>query len=240
VGEKIKYYFIFFLYSIKKMKKSTAKILSSLLIPLVKVWAVTLRIERKNYDFFLSTREMGKGVLYAIWHDELFVPICAHQHESVVALVSESGDGEIIARILCSMGFLTVRGSSTRGGLKALKGILRLLQEEGREVTITVDGPRGPRHRVKEGIVYLAAKAQVPIMPIRVQISHKKVFKRSWDKFQLPLPGARCKIIYGRPYWCKTRRITSSFIKEQIRILEKKMEELIHHNQNAFKKDRER
>ncbi len=182
-----------------------------------------MRIERENYHFFLELRRKKKGVLYAVWHDELFVPICAHRDENVVVLVSESRDGEIISRVLHAMGFGTVRGSSTRGGVKALKRLVQLIQREKKEIAVTIDGPKGPRHRVKDGIIYLALKSGAPILPIRVRISHKKVFKKSWDKFQLPLPGSRCSMIYGSPLYLSSKRITSSLIEEKRLELEKKM-----------------
>ncbi len=211
----------------KKIKKDNVYLLVSLLLPMVKIWSRTLRIKRKNYKTFLELRQRGRGVLYAVWHDELFVPICAHRNEGVVVLVSESRDGEIISRILEGMGFGTIRGSSSRGGVRALKRLVKLIIEEKKEIAVTVDGPRGPRHRVKEGIIYLALKSGVPILPIRVEAPCKKVFKKSWDRFQLPIPGSRCKMIYGSPYYCSSRRITSSVVEEKRKELEHRMNNLL-------------
>jgi hypothetical protein len=172
-----------------------------------------------------SMEEQGQSIIFALWHDELFPLTYLHRNEGVVAVVSSSKDGEILARVMERLGFGTVRGSSSRKGLKALLAALKEVRTKGRHVVLTVDGPRGPRHQAKPGAVFLASKAGVPILPVRVRISRAKIFEKAWDRFQLPLPFARCEAIYGEPYQVPEKLDASSLAAEQDR-LTKKLEAL--------------
>jgi hypothetical protein len=192
---------------------------------LFKLWGSTLRFSRTNYQAMTSMEEQGQSIIFALWHDELFPLTYLHRNEGVVAVVSSSKDGEILARVMERLGFGTVRGSSSRKGLKALLAALKEVRTKGRHVVLTVDGPRGPRHQAKPGAVFLASKAGVPILPVRVRISRAKIFEKAWDRFQLPLPFARCEAIYGEPYQVPEKLDASSLAAEQDR-LTKKLEAL--------------
>jgi hypothetical protein len=98
---------------------------------------------------------------------------------------------------------------------------LKEVRTKGRHVVLTVDGPRGPRHQAKPGAVFLASKAGVPILPVRVRISRAKIFEKAWDKFQLPLPFARCEAIYGEPYQVPEKLDASTLAAEQDRLTAK-------------------
>ncbi len=185
---------------------------------LFKLWGMTLRFTRINYETITCRVEQGQGMIIALWHDELFPLVYLHRNESVAAMVSKSKDGELLARTLECLGYATVRGSSSRQGLKALIAGLKEIRSRGRHVVLTVDGPRGPRHIAKPGALFLASKARVPILPIRVRISRAKIFQKAWDKFQLPLPFARCEVIYGEPYMVPEALDTSILAIEQERL----------------------
>jgi lysophospholipid acyltransferase (LPLAT)-like uncharacterized protein len=86
------------------------------------------------------------------------------------------------------------------------------------DVVVTVDGPRGPRHKVKEGAVYLAAKAGAPLVPLRIFMSRSFIFQNAWDKFQLPWPGARCRVVYGRPYRVSAEMTAEEMVRECSRL----------------------
>ena len=195
---------------------------------LLKFWYRTLKYSHECKELVepFRCREKGRVVLFAIWHDELFAPLYFHRDEDVIILVSESRDGEFIARILKEFGYKTIRGSSTRGGVKALKHFVKMFKENPRDIAITIDGPTGPRHIPKQGVIYLAWKLNIPIVPVRTFVSLKKVFSKSWDKFQLPLPFARCKIIYGRPYYISHKKLSSKILLDESHLLKKKMDEL--------------
>jgi len=185
---------------------------------LFRLWGSTLRFTRVNYEAMTSRTQQGQSMIFALWHDELFPLTYLHKNEGVVAVVSSSKDGEILARVMERLGYGTVRGSSSRKGLKALLAALKEVQVKGHHVVLTVDGPRGPRHQAKPGAIFLASKAQVPIMPVRVRISHAKVFHKAWDRFQLPLPGARCEAVYGEPYMVPPKLNASILAEEQQRL----------------------
>jgi lysophospholipid acyltransferase (LPLAT)-like uncharacterized protein len=128
--------------------------------------------------------------------------------------------------VLESFGFLTVRGSSSRGGMRALVAARKLMDEQGVGIIFTVDGPRGPRHKVKPGAVFLARLAGSPIVPVRVVMSRAKVFHRAWDKFQLPLPFSKCTIIYGDPVIVPDLGDNPADMQRQCEHLERIMESL--------------
>ncbi len=146
-------------------------------------------------DFF--SKEAGP-VIFALWHGRLFIPMFCRRDLGVHVLVSEHRDGEIITASLDAAGFRTVRGSTTRGGARALVQLVRLV-ERGEKVAFTPDGPRGPRWRFQPGAVYLAAKTGVPVVPITGSASRAYYFN-SWDSFQLPLPFARGVLTIGEAY----------------------------------------
>ncbi|MDY0226159.1 MAG: lysophospholipid acyltransferase family protein [Desulfomicrobium apsheronum] len=175
------------------------RLIGAVLAFVVRLWHLTLRVERINTDVFTDPELRAKRPVIMLWHDEIFPLIPAHAGERMACVVSQSKDGEILTRVLESFGFMTVRGSSSRGGMRALIAAKRVMDEQGVGIIFTVDGPRGPRHKVKPGALFLARHAASPIVPVRAVMSRAKVFHRAWDKFQLPWPFSRCTIIYGDP-----------------------------------------
>ena len=175
------------------------RLLGAVLAWLVRAWHLTLRVERRNSAVFTDPQLRARRPVIMLWHDEIFPLIPAHAGERMACVVSQSRDGEILSTVLESFGFLTVRGSSSRGGMRALVAARKLMDEQGVGIIFTVDGPRGPRHKVKPGAVFLARLAGSPIVPVRAVMSRAKIFHRAWDKFQLPLPFSKCTIIYGAP-----------------------------------------
>lgn len=166
---------------------------------LVHLWSITLKYQRHGFDNISGARNEHGVVVFAIWHDELFPLGYLHRNEGVVAVVSQSNDGEMIARLLAHFGFNLARGSSNRGGVKALINAYKHMKKEKLDSVFTVDGPTGPRHVVKDGVVYLATKARAPIIPVRVRMFRKKIFHKAWDKFQLPMPFSKIDVHYGEP-----------------------------------------
>lgn len=164
------------------------------------VWSLSFIIS-KNFGLIGACLDSGRPILLAIWHEELFALTgfgSTVLSGRLATVVSDSRDGELIAQVLRRIGFATARGSSTRGGLKAL-GQLRKHMNDGCVGVLTVDGPRGPRHQVKDGAVYLAQKSGALLFPVRSRPSSRYVFERSWDHFQLPLPFCACEVRIGAP-----------------------------------------
>lgn len=175
------------------------RLLAAVLTPLVRLWGRTLRITRVNTDVFTDPNLRARRPVIILWHDEIFPLIPSHENEGMVCVVSQSRDGELLAQVLERFGFLTARGSSSRGGMRALVAARRIMEERGVGAIFTVDGPRGPRHKVKPGAVFLANLAGSPVVPVRAVMERATVFHKAWDKFQLPWPFSRCTVVYGQP-----------------------------------------
>jgi hypothetical protein len=120
-----------------------------------------------------------------------------HRDEGVSVLISEHQDGELIARIAQSLGFRTVRGSTTRGASRALLGLAREL-DAGHDVAITPDGPRGPARSFAPGALIAAQRADAPVILVGVAV--RRAWRlRSWDRFVIPRPFTRVGIAYSDP-----------------------------------------
>ncbi len=170
-----------------------------LLRVIYELWCRTLRYKQMHRHRLDELIEAGEPVCLALWHNELFPLMHLRAKGKFGAIVSQSGDGELLARVLESMGIVTARGSSSRGGVRALVRAAQLMRKEGRVICVTVDGPRGPRHEVKEGIIHLARLSKGKIVPVRLFMRRYKSFA-SWDRFQLPLPFSLVEANFGLPF----------------------------------------
>jgi lysophospholipid acyltransferase (LPLAT)-like uncharacterized protein len=157
----------------------------------------TVRVVRTGEEHYLRFREEGKPVIFVFWHGQLLPLIHAHRREGVVVLVSEHADGEYITRVIRRYGYGTARGSSTRGGTRGLKALIRAARS-GKDLALTPDGPTGPVHQFKPGALAVAQATGLPIIPTAVNASAGWRFK-SWDSFLVPRPLSRIRIAYGTP-----------------------------------------
>ncbi|MFA6434101.1 MAG: lysophospholipid acyltransferase family protein [Elusimicrobiales bacterium] len=135
--------------------------------------------------------------IYALWHSHLAFMLYSHRGMGISVLVSQSADGEYVSRMLRKFGQNTVRGSTSRGGSQSLLELIERA-EQGFPVGITPDGPRGPKGKVQQGVIFVAQKTGMEILPVSVALSNKISFN-SWDKFELPLPFGKAAITYGSP-----------------------------------------
>lgn len=165
---------------------------------LIRLIGKTIRFEivgRENLD---KISEWEKQPIRCFWHEQIFLTIYFFRRTQAVSIVSQSFDGEYIARCLQHFGGGVVRGSSTRGGAGALIEFIRLMKT-GCSAFVTVDGPKGPRRVVKDGALLLSKKSGNPILPFSV-ISKKSRTLKSWDKMQIPRPFSRALILIGEPF----------------------------------------
>lgn len=139
----------------------------------------------------------GPRCIWAFWHGMILPLAYSHRGRGVVVLVSKHGDGEIISQIICAMGYGVVRGSSTRGGLRALLQMARA-GEAGFPLSVTPDGPRGPREVLQPGILHIAHRSGLPIVPLAAA-ALRATRLRSWDGFLVPHPFSRVAIATGTP-----------------------------------------
>jgi lysophospholipid acyltransferase (LPLAT)-like uncharacterized protein len=149
---------------------------------------------RERVEKLLKTRKY----IWAVWHSRILMFSHVYTGLNASILVSASDDGEIIARILQAQGQDTVRGSTSRGGLRALSRMIKNLKSRAQPGAIIPDGPRGPRQKVQPGVIVLAKKTGYPIVPATYSARKAKIFG-SWDRFMLPFPFNRCLMIYGNP-----------------------------------------
>ncbi len=150
-------------------------------------------------EHYSRFRNKGEPVIFVLWHGQLLPLTYFHRNQGVVALVSEHGDGEYITRLIRRIGFGAVRGSSTRGATKGLKGLVRAAQG-GRSLAVTPDGPRGPARVFKPGALAVAQITGLPILPLAAGVSSAWRL-RSWDDFLVPHPFSKIRIEYAPPRW---------------------------------------
>ena len=149
----------------------------------------------------------GSGVA-PFWHYAVFYMLYHLRHYSGVAMVSASRDGEYIARVAKLLNFETVRGSSNRFGVRALKGMVDQVRQ-GKNAGIVADGSQGPPLQAQPGAILVAAKSGAPIMPIAWAARHYKAFN-SWDRTVIPLPFSPIIVEYGELIWVEPVLSTAS------------------------------
>jgi lysophospholipid acyltransferase (LPLAT)-like uncharacterized protein len=130
----------------------------------------------------------------------MILPMLVHEFQGISVLVSQHFDGEVIATILKTFGYPSIRGSSTRGGKAAYNQMKKLLNHQRTEMAFTPDGPRGPRRQAKLGIIKLAAETGSPIIPIAVSAT-RFIRLNSWDRLFIIFPFSKCSLIYHKPLY---------------------------------------
>jgi len=134
--------------------------------------------------------------IYTFWHEYLLLPILRYGRADIWALIGQHADGEVLADLCRYLRIRTIRGSTTRGGVQAIRKLVRASRKG--HLAITPDGPRGPRRRVKPGLVYLAAQTGLPIVP--AGIGYRRPWRlHSWDKFALPRPWSLATCVVAEP-----------------------------------------
>jgi lysophospholipid acyltransferase (LPLAT)-like uncharacterized protein len=159
-------------------------------------------------------------VIFAIWHNRLlmlprvFDPTFPTRQS--YGLISASRDGDLIARFIERSGYGTIRGSSSRKGVIALRQLVDTLAADG-NVLVTPDGPRGPVYQTSQGLVFLAQKSGAPVVPIHMEYSSSWRLK-SWDRFVVPRPFATLRAIFGAPLTVPPIENAEQFEAERLRL----------------------
>ncbi|MEA3475306.1 MAG: lysophospholipid acyltransferase family protein [Candidatus Cloacimonadota bacterium] len=180
---------------------------------LINILIGSLHIQRIDKKYLDSVKKKYGTVIYAFWHNRLLILSYAHRFENIHILVSKHKDGEYIARACSRLGYKTVRGSTKRGGMRAMKELIDVASQY--DIGITPDGPRGPKEKVQDGILYLAYKTGKPIIPVSCNTKRKWVLN-SWDNFIIPKLFSPAKIIYGKPIFV-TKKDEIDFKRESLR-----------------------
>ena len=146
----------------------------------------------------------AKPSVFAHWHGDEYSLYHMVKTYRLATMVSTSKDGALVNFVVRAMGVETSRGSSTRGAVAALKGLVRIMKS-GRTTSIAVDGPRGPYHVVKPGVFELARLSHAEIFPIGISVDRAFHFPNSWNKAYLPKPFARVEVVVRKPIPTITR-----------------------------------
>jgi lysophospholipid acyltransferase (LPLAT)-like uncharacterized protein len=169
----------------------------------IRVGGVLLRILAATWRYRIVGREhlragaaQKTGVVLTLWHGQMLPILCAHRERTGV-LISEHKDGEVIARIVALFGMFSVRGSSSRGGARALLEAARVVRDDT-HMAFTPDGPRGPRHSWAPGPLLLAHRSGAPIVFFVCHVQRAWRL-RSWDGFEIPKPFTRIAVLYDAP-----------------------------------------
>jgi lysophospholipid acyltransferase (LPLAT)-like uncharacterized protein len=157
----------------------------------------SLRFKITGDDSIAQLAKEKKNFIAAFWHGSMMVGWYLHHNKNTAALVSQSKDGEVLAKTLEKWNYKVIRGSSSIGGDEALKKMIELLKENY-SLAITPDGPRGPIYKMKVGAVISAKKTGIPLFLVGIGIK-KKFRLKSWDAFEVPKPFTKVVAIYSDP-----------------------------------------
>jgi lysophospholipid acyltransferase (LPLAT)-like uncharacterized protein len=176
----------------------------------IRLLKLTMRKEYLGEEHLFPWWRDGKGgAILSCWHDQVLMTPALYRGPAAKVLVSASKDGEILARTMQLFGHGVVRGSSSRGGRAAFRTLLQAAKEPV-DLAITPDGPRGPRHELKEGVVQLARLSGRPVVPMAIACSRGHRFA-SWDRFLLPFPFCRGVLAYGEPLFFAAEETEEDF-----------------------------
>jgi lysophospholipid acyltransferase (LPLAT)-like uncharacterized protein len=207
-----------------KLDSWRARALIELGFGVFRLWARTLRLQVEDPENVIGLVR-NQPVIFSIWHNRLlmlprvFDP-CFPSRQSF-GLISASRDGDLVSILIERSGYGTIRGSSSRKGVIALRQLVDALAT-GRNVLITPDGPRGPVYEASQGVVFLAQKTGAPVVPIHMEYSSCWRLK-SWDRFFVPRPFAKLRAIFGAPLQVQPTADADQLETERLRIQEAMM-----------------
>ena len=170
---------------------------------IVRLIGSTIRFEKTGWENFEAIKAAGKIPIYSFWHDRIIAGTYFFREHGIIVLSSSSFDSEYTARCIQRLGFGIVKGSSSRGGARALVRMIRMMKS-GFEMAFTIDGPRGPRYKAKSGPIILAKKAGNPVIPFVIECEDYWTLK-SWDRLQIPKPFTKANLIIGEPIFIESR-----------------------------------
>ncbi len=188
-----------------------AKRLGWLGYTLARAIGCTLRIHVEGWEPIEEHLRMGTGAVMVSWHGRTFVPANLMRGRGFLAMISLSRDGEIQAEIFRRFGFRILRGSTSRGGVRAALEAAREVRK-GAILAFTPDGPRGPSRKFQPGALLIAQKAGVPIYPVGVS-AYPRILLPTWDQYLIPLPFARCAYLVGEAVWVPPSADKDAFVQ---------------------------
>jgi lysophospholipid acyltransferase (LPLAT)-like uncharacterized protein len=206
------------------------------MIQLAGAWLVsaarTLRWEAVGSQYLQEAKNLGKPVIFSFWHNRIIAGTWYFRNRGIIVMTSQNYDGEYIARIISKFGFVPARGSSSRGGMRALLSMGKGMAS-GQDTAFTVDGPRGPRYEAKPGPVILAKKTGCPILCFNITAS-RYLQLNSWDRFQIPLPFSRARVSLAPLIWVSRDAEGEELRRKQAEV-QQTLHRLLAEENNAFR-----
>lgn len=195
-----------------------AAIASPVIAALGRTWTLTVE-GAGHYDAVVTS---GRQPILAFWHGRILPSLYYWRNRRIVVITSHNFDGEWIARIITRFGYGTARGSSSRGGARALVQMRRDLAA-GVPVAFTIDGPRGPARVAQSGAAFLAGATGHPVIPFHIE-ANRSWTTSSWDRAQIPKPFARLHVVIGAPI--EVESTSGDAVEEGRRKIERALEDL--------------
>jgi lysophospholipid acyltransferase (LPLAT)-like uncharacterized protein len=182
-----------------RWKRAQARAIPALAYPLIAALGSTLRWRADGIEHLDAVAQSGRQPIMAFWHGRILPAAVYFRRRGIVVITSENFDGEWIAGIIERFGYGTARGSTSRGGRRALRQLTRDMAA-GRPAAFTVDGPRGPARVAQAGAVWLAKATGNPVVPFHIETDRHWTLD-SWDRTQIPKPFAASAIAIGAPLY---------------------------------------
>ena len=183
--------------TLSRRKQFEAAAIAAIGTPAIEALGATYHWRASGAQHLDRLARDGRQPIFAFWHGRILAATLYFRDRGIVVITSENFDGEWIARIIERFGYGTARGSTSRGGLKAMHQLVRDMRE-GRPAGFTLDGPRGPAKVAQPGAVWLAARTGNPLLPFHLEAS-SYWSARSWDRTQVPKPFSTVALVVGEP-----------------------------------------
>lgn len=196
---------------------------------LVKLIGMTLRFETDGVDPMADKGGGYKPPILCFWHDRIFSSTYFFRDRGIVVMSSISFDAEYTARCIQRLGFGVIKGSSTRGGTRALVEMIRMMKK-GTPTAFTIDGPKGPRYQAKPGPALLAKRTGSPIVPFILETSSFRSLG-TWDKLQIPIPFSKAKVFFGEPIAVDSEA-DDTVLEAATESLQKSLDQLVERGKN--------
>jgi lysophospholipid acyltransferase (LPLAT)-like uncharacterized protein len=182
-----------------RAKRLQVALIPAFATPLIRLLGGTYRWRSEGAEHYDAVLRSGRPPIMAFWHGRILPATLFFQKRGIVVVTSANFDGEWIARVIERFGYGAARGSSSRGGVRALVQLKKLMQE-GKPTAFTIDGPRGPARVAQPGAVFLAKITGNPIVPFHIEAARHWT-ARSWDRTQIPKPGSVVAVAIGEPFF---------------------------------------
>ena len=183
--------------TLSRRRQFEAVAIAAIGAPLIEALGGTYHWRETGAHHLRDLAVSGRQPIFAFWHGRILAATLYFRDRQIVVITSENFDGEWIARIIRRFGYGTARGSTSRGGVRALVQLRRDMAD-GRPAAFTIDGPRGPARVAQPGAVWLASATGNPILPFHIEASRFWTVD-SWDRHQVPKPGSEVAIAIGAP-----------------------------------------